>query len=212
MQAALEVLNDAQKTNLLEKRRSVLRLSALWFPLLGHVHIRSYPPPDYIGTLKLLLEHGARPDARDICGKTFIHYASGPLCIDAMVFEMMDAVIEASKLTDRVTSCITTPVACHISIHLPSLLLPRTHYEFNQEFSSLNFPHSRHNKTSQHKGHHGLKHRIQFTPSPRTLTRLLRAVGGAPGREIGGPTRPIWGGIAARIHTHPHTHAHTHLQ
>ena len=108
VQAALETASATQKTELLEKRRSILRLPALLFPLLGHAQIRGHPPPDNLGTLRVLLKHGARPDARDICGKTFVHYASGPLCVDATVFTMMDAVIEASKQTDRVRHWITT--------------------------------------------------------------------------------------------------------
>lgn len=36
---------------------------------------------EHVKVVQLLLEHGARPDARDLCGKTIIHYCTGPLCM-----------------------------------------------------------------------------------------------------------------------------------
>lgn len=120
-------ITAAQKTELLETRRSILRLPAIWFPLLGHAQVRGHPTPDNLGTLRVLLHHGARPDSRDICGKTFVHYASGPLCIDEVVFKMMDAVISAHtrKKTDQVGSWMATRVAAHaIYASHPPFALP----------------------------------------------------------------------------------------
>ena len=198
----------------MEKRRSILRLPAIWFPLFGHVHIRGYPPPDYVGTLRLLLEHGARPDARDICGKTFVHYASGPLCIDAMVFEMMDTVIEASKKTDRVRSWRTTRYIVHATtffMHLPSFLSPASTGTYG------NFPHSSHNNEGKLYKEYGEPLTASNTdrshgPRPHTLTRLLCAPGGAAGNTSRGPTGPIRGGMLALSDNifYSHTYSRTH--
>ena len=53
---------------------------------------------DQLGVVKLLLEHGARPDARDLCGKSFLHYAMGPLNRfgDEIPLKMSNLVIAAA--------------------------------------------------------------------------------------------------------------------
>jgi len=76
---------------LLERRETSLRLS----PLLMLVSIgKNLQMPgssadDQIQAAKLLLEYGARPDARDVCGKTVCHYGMG-----AMATKMTMQVVE----------------------------------------------------------------------------------------------------------------------
>jgi hypothetical protein len=73
------------RTDLLETRFSLLRLSPIFFAAIGFGTIRAVGGASNDGSgnvevVRLLLKHGARPDARDVCGKTIIHYCCGPLC------------------------------------------------------------------------------------------------------------------------------------
>jgi hypothetical protein len=73
------------KTALLETRFSLLRLSPIFLAAIGFGTVGAIggvrnDGSGHIGVMRLLLEHGARPDARDVCGKTIIHYCCGPLC------------------------------------------------------------------------------------------------------------------------------------
>jgi hypothetical protein len=59
-----------EKTALTETRYSILRFSALFFAIVGMAQIVSQRGCDHLGVLKALIEHGARVDAKDLCGKT----------------------------------------------------------------------------------------------------------------------------------------------
>jgi hypothetical protein len=56
-------------------------------------------PRDYCGVMKLLIDNGARVDARDLCGKTVLHYAMGPLCAEGNMIplNMADLCINRTK-------------------------------------------------------------------------------------------------------------------
>eukprot|EP01032_Pedospumella_encystans_P013920 gene13920-16007_t len=82
-----KLLSDCDTTEkkkaLLETRYSVLRLSPLFFTAIGFAtmgFLHATGKKQNLEVAQLLLEHGARPDARDLCGKTIIHYCAGPLC------------------------------------------------------------------------------------------------------------------------------------
>jgi hypothetical protein len=98
--------SQEEKTQLLEKRRLILRHSAIFFVFVG---VGKFLLVDRGGggskvtrrgnveVLKLLCEHGARVDARDLLGKTVLHYAFGPLCTEQnhdVMMEMCDIVIK----------------------------------------------------------------------------------------------------------------------
>jgi ankyrin repeat protein len=88
---------------LLETRHCILRQTALVLAIVGAVN--SYAASlynrraDHVAVVKLLLSHGARTDARDLCGKTAIHYCTSRLCLpnDPRLLEMGDLIFEASK-------------------------------------------------------------------------------------------------------------------
>ena len=75
--------NQAEKEQLLETRYGILRLTPLILTVIGHktLSIRdkkvSRRPVEVV---RVLIQHGVRVDARDLCGKTVIHYTCGPLC------------------------------------------------------------------------------------------------------------------------------------
>jgi ankyrin repeat protein len=75
-----KILADTDdKTKLLEKRHTILRLPALFLAVVGHRIVSSPVPGDAVGVVISLLENGARCDARDLLGKTIIDYAVGAL-------------------------------------------------------------------------------------------------------------------------------------
>jgi hypothetical protein len=86
------------KTALLETRYSILRFSAIYFTIVGMRQLVG-GGGDHPGVLKLLLEHGARVNARDLIGKTVMHYIIGPLCTvgDQRMFDMADMCIQNGK-------------------------------------------------------------------------------------------------------------------
>jgi hypothetical protein len=95
---------DTEQLNvLLETRHCILRQTALMLAIVGGVN--SYaadlynPRADHVAVVKLLLSYGARTDARDLCGKTAIHYCTSRLCLqgDQRLLDMGDLIIEASK-------------------------------------------------------------------------------------------------------------------
>ena len=97
------------KLSTLETRHSILRLPPLFCVLIGYVRLQSAlvaagkegmgKQREFLDIMKLLLKHGARCDARDLCGKTLIHYAIGPLCKqgDNTLLEMAALCIERAK-------------------------------------------------------------------------------------------------------------------
>jgi hypothetical protein len=94
-----QLLNDCseeQKKMLLETRYTILRLTAIYFVVIGYVTTvlvgtrqTEQRSQDYVKLFNLLLSHGARVDARDLCGKTVLHYAIGPLCREGVYFSIL---------------------------------------------------------------------------------------------------------------------------
>jgi hypothetical protein len=52
---------------------------------------------DFVETMQLLLDAGARVDARDLCGKTVLHYLVGPLFKEPVGWSMLRACMERSR-------------------------------------------------------------------------------------------------------------------
>ena len=72
---------EEKKRALLETRYSILRLPPIIFAVIGFAMIASASvAKENLAVVKLLLENGARCDARDLCGKNIVHYCAGPLC------------------------------------------------------------------------------------------------------------------------------------
>ena len=104
LEACYYILNSCQtkeeKISLLETRYGIQRFSALFFAFLGQRILTPTGPTDYIGVIKLLIEHGARVDAKNFLGKTVIFYATGVLNLlknSEMVFTMADLCIKKHK-------------------------------------------------------------------------------------------------------------------
>lgn len=90
--------NGQEKELMIEKRYSVLRFSALFFAIVGHVQVGNYPGKNNLEIVRILLSNGARVDARDLCGKTVLHYIMGPLCSpgDVVMKDIADVCIQHS--------------------------------------------------------------------------------------------------------------------
>jgi hypothetical protein len=90
-------INSTALKTLLETRETSLRLS----PLLLIVSIgKTLIGPDqcktnFQGVTKLLLKHGAAPDAKDVLGKTVCHYGAGAMAT-SMTLEVADMCIRAA--------------------------------------------------------------------------------------------------------------------
>ena len=93
---------DKQRTELLERRECVQRLSPLLITIAGMKRI-SGPGVDHVGCADLLIEAGARVDARDFMGKTVVHYGAGMMASDESmrVVEKCIARGDASGLSPR---------------------------------------------------------------------------------------------------------------
>lgn len=80
----------------LESRETSLRLS----PLLLMVSAgKQYPTTQQSSVAKLLLRYGASPDAKDILGKTAVHYGAGAMATP-MTMEIAAMCIEAAETSD----------------------------------------------------------------------------------------------------------------
>jgi hypothetical protein len=93
-----------QKRQLLEKRVTILRLLAIFFAVIGMGTVSMATNAvrdsrDYSGVMKLLIDNGARVDAKDLCGKTILHYVIGPLCVEGNIvpLNMADLCINKTK-------------------------------------------------------------------------------------------------------------------
>ena len=64
---------------LLETRETALRLSPLMMIVSIGKNLESANGNRQVQVAKLLLQYGARPDARDVCGKTVCHYGMGAM-------------------------------------------------------------------------------------------------------------------------------------
>eukprot|EP00927_Polykrikos_kofoidii_P048252 TRINITY_DN42476_c0_g1_i1.p1 TRINITY_DN42476_c0_g1~~TRINITY_DN42476_c0_g1_i1.p1 ORF type:complete len:629 (-),score=55.14 TRINITY_DN42476_c0_g1_i1:199-2085(-) len=76
----LHGLEGHELMQVLEKRETSMRLSPIFFCIIGPRHIpasHAVADVDHLGVAGELLHKGARPDARDFCGKTVVHYGAG---------------------------------------------------------------------------------------------------------------------------------------
>ncbi|CAB9510601.1 expressed unknown protein [Seminavis robusta] len=76
-------------TRLMESRETSLRLTPLLMMVsIGKNMAMRGVSEKQMSVVKLLLEYGARPDARDVCGKTVCHYGAGamatPMTLEAV--------------------------------------------------------------------------------------------------------------------------------
>lgn len=92
---------DGCLTQFLEKRFGLLRSTPLMLVVAGcGQEFRSGDSSvrvDYFETMQLLLAAGARVDARDLCGKTVLHYLVGPLFKEPLGWDMLRACIATSQ-------------------------------------------------------------------------------------------------------------------
>ena len=72
-----QISSSASKRELIEFRTGVLRATPLMLTILGCAIYQRHSFVDVIDVCRLLLQHGARVDARDVCGKTALHYICG---------------------------------------------------------------------------------------------------------------------------------------
>ena len=82
---------------LLEKRETTQRQSPLMMTISIGKNIglpAEYLVPRQLEAVKLLLQYGARPDVRDVCGKTVCHYGMGAMATD-MTLEACGYCIDA---------------------------------------------------------------------------------------------------------------------
>ena len=63
-------VGSKERTQLLEERDNLFRCSAL----LQMAHAKSMGNGNRVNTVRTLLQYGARPDARDLCGNNVLHY------------------------------------------------------------------------------------------------------------------------------------------
>jgi len=117
--ACLEACSSPhEKRVLLETRLGIMRFSPLFLTISGMRKLRQKdgePVLDHVGTAKLLLDHGARPDARDLLGKTPLHYICGPLNDCSKFFTLGEHLIEAGtrkgmKLVDALDRFHAVPM------------------------------------------------------------------------------------------------------
>ena len=80
-----QLSSSASKQQLLELRTGVLRTTPLMLTILG---CAIYRRPSCVDVCRLLLQHGARVDAKDVCGKTALHYICGMVCIGQLSNQM----------------------------------------------------------------------------------------------------------------------------
>jgi hypothetical protein len=93
-----------ERRKLMEKRETSFRLSAILFVIA----ISKYPEiveqatgrrmadMDFIGVAKVLLKYGARPDIKDVSGKTVAHYGVGSMATK-VTLQLADYCIQAAK-------------------------------------------------------------------------------------------------------------------
>ena len=99
VQRELRDLTGTQLTERLERRETTLRLSPIFFCLIGDRQLArppNSPQGQYLCIAKELLARGARPDARDVCGKTVAHYGAGAAATP-LTLSIVDLCIEKAK-------------------------------------------------------------------------------------------------------------------
>jgi len=96
-----------ERKMLLEKRETGMRLSPLLMTIywskqkertsqMTRVNLQDM---NHLRTVKVLLKYGARPDVRDVTGKTMAHYGAGSWATDETML-MNDHCVEATKACD----------------------------------------------------------------------------------------------------------------
>ena len=99
-------VGSEERMKLLEKRETSMRFS----PLLLTVATSKVKPTvrlkmmtgareadmDHLGVIKILLRYGAKPDIRDLTGKSVVHYAAGVMALPDTL-EMTDYFVDAAK-------------------------------------------------------------------------------------------------------------------
>lgn len=81
---------------LLEKRQTAMRMSPLLLLVAIGKNVPAADSFDQIEVAKLLLQYGARPDAKDVCGKTVCHYGAGCMATK-MTLKVAEMCIAASQ-------------------------------------------------------------------------------------------------------------------
>ena len=93
-----------ERRKLMEKRETGFRMSAILFVIAISKHPlilqlatgRRIADMDFIGVSKVLLKYGARPDAKDVMGKTVAHYGVGSMATE-VTLQIADYCIQAAK-------------------------------------------------------------------------------------------------------------------
>jgi len=106
--------DDVARTQMLEFRESVMRLSPLLLtvalskhPGVIHTHTRvSKEEMDFLGVAEVLLRYGARPDAKDVAGKNVTHYGAGSRATEISL-KIADWCIEAAKTCQHYGQIVT---------------------------------------------------------------------------------------------------------
>jgi hypothetical protein len=90
---------SAALIQLLETRETSMRFSPLLMVVSMGKNLEardSTTRPGQLEVVRLLLEYGARPDAKDVCGKTVCHYGAGAMAT-IVTLEAVDMCMEAAE-------------------------------------------------------------------------------------------------------------------
>jgi hypothetical protein len=81
---------------LLETRETSMRVSPLLMIVSLGKNVPQADPARQVAIATMLLKYGARPDAKDVCGKTVCHYGAGQMATD-MTMKVVDMCIPAAQ-------------------------------------------------------------------------------------------------------------------
>ena len=81
---------------ILESRECSMRLSPLLLIVSAGNSCQGVNKENHVTTAKILLKHGARPNAKDVLGKTVCHYGAGAVS-KSMTLEVVDMCIRATE-------------------------------------------------------------------------------------------------------------------
>ena len=81
---------------ILETRECSMRLSPLLLIVSAGKSCQGVKKENHVATAKILLKHGARPNAQDVLGKTVCHYGGGGFST-SMTLEVVDMCIRATE-------------------------------------------------------------------------------------------------------------------
>ncbi|GKY91688.1 hypothetical protein MPSEU_000140600 [Mayamaea pseudoterrestris] len=91
-QALVQLLEKRETTQRLSPLLMILSIGRSFFGLQGNRSLEA----KQLEVVKLLLKYGARPDARDVCGKTVCHYGMGAI-VTGMALKGAGFCVEAHK-------------------------------------------------------------------------------------------------------------------